>query len=196
MHFASLKVTAALLATLATVAACSTSQAGHRQSGERAGREELVDALASAPDLHVLYMEDGASDATVTERPAAEVERIVKLGADAVPLLIEHLDDDRLTAATFDTSQGQGKPRLTGRATVGYVCLDILMSMTDSPDVFIGGEECCDDGLGANVRPGFYYRPGDASGPDAVRAKAEWRKAYREGKLKFRLPGASRSNRG
>lgn len=191
MRYASLKIIAAALAALATVAVGRPSQAGQGQ----AGREELVDALASARDLHVLYVEDGASDATATERPAAEVQRIINLGADAVPLLIEHLDDGRPTAAAFDTSQGQGKPRLKGRATVGYVCLDILMSVVDSPDVFIGGKECCDDGLGANVNPEFYYRPDDASGPNAARVKAEWQKAHRGGKLKFVPPGTIKSNR-
>jgi len=152
----------------------------------------LIDALVSTRDLHVLYMEDAASDSSVTERPVPEVQGIINLGADAIPLLIEHLNDGRLTAATFKTSQGQGKPRVTGREKVGYVCLDILMSVVDGPPVWIEG--CGDDGLGACVEPGFYFRPDEAAGSVIAGAKTEWQKAYRGGKLKFRTPRSVAAN--
>jgi hypothetical protein len=181
-----------LLAVAFVLAACQSSQAERGQSGARASQEGLIDALVSARDLHTAYVEDAASDASATERPVPEVKNILNLGADAIPLLIEHLDDGRLTAATFNTSQGQGKPRLTGRATVGYVCLDILMSVVDGPPVWIEG--CGDDGLGACVEPGFYFRPDEAAGSVVAGSKTEWQKAYRDGKLKFRTPKSVAAN--
>jgi hypothetical protein len=62
-----------------------------------ASAERYIDALVSATHL-VVYSEDGAADATVVENPVREVRNILRMGAKAIPLLIAHLEDTRITA--------------------------------------------------------------------------------------------------
>jgi hypothetical protein len=74
---------------------------GRAKRGQGSNRSRYIDALANAPKL-VTYSDDGAADATVTEvgsnamgiveNPIQSVRDIVNLGADAIPLLIAHLD--------------------------------------------------------------------------------------------------------
>lgn len=154
-----------------------------------------IDALVSAQSL-VAYSDDGAADATITnvgannsgivENPTPEVRAIVKLGEKAIPLLIAHLDDTRQTSATFG--------RNNVRVPVGHVCLDILTHIIKAPRTLI--EDCADDGLGAWVREGYYFRP-DAyarkgsrfiARPEVSRVKANWQRAYRKGNIKYQYP--------
>jgi len=160
-----------------------------------------IDALASAPSL-VVYSEDGAADATVTnvgannsgavENPIPEVRSIINLGARAIPLLIAHLNDTRLTSATFNGGFTRGKPI---RVPVGYVCLDILTHIIgDNPHIFV--RNCGDDGLGACVNSEYYFRPDEyyPAGHDYIAregvhvAKVNWLRAYRKGLIKFQYP--------
>jgi hypothetical protein len=143
-----------------------------------------IDTLVSAPHL-VVYSDDGAADATVVNNPVAEVRSILQLGAKAIPLLIAHLGDTRLTAATFGRGQAQ-------RVPVGYVCLDILSNIIWSKRILVA--DCSDDGLGACVRDGYYFRP-DAylrkSGKlvpqsQVFRVQAKWKRAYRNGYIKYK----------
>ena len=157
--------------------------------------ERYVDALVSTQRL-VAYSEDGAADATVVnvgannsgvvEKPIPEVRAIVMLGAKAVPILIAHLDDTRLTNATFG--------RNNVRVPVGHVCLDILMHIIKAPGIL--NEDCADDGLGACLREGYYFRP-DAyarngrriiARPEVFRVKRRWQRAYRRGHIKYQYP--------
>jgi hypothetical protein len=157
--------------------------------------EKYIDALVSA-QLPVVYHDDGAADATVmdigandsgvVENPIPEVSAIVDLGANAIPLLIAHLDDTRLTSATFGRNKFQ--------VPVGHVCLDILTYIIRGPKILV--ENCSDDGLGACVRPGYYFRP-DAytpngskyiAKPEVARVKANWKQAYRKGNMQYLYP--------
>lgn len=160
-----------------------------------------IDALAAAPSL-VVYSEDGAADATVTnvgannsgvvENPIPEVRAIINLGARAIPLLIAHLNDTRLTSATFNGGFTRGTPI---RVPVGHVCLDILTHIIgNNPHIFIRG--CADDGLGACLKGEYYFRPDEyyPAGRDYIAregvhvAKVNWLRAYRKGLIKFQYP--------
>lgn len=144
-----------------------------------------IDALVSAPRL-VIYSEDGAADATVViDDPVAEVRNILQMGAKAIPLLIAHLGDTRLTAATFGRDQAQ-------RVPVGYVCLDILSNIVRAKKILV--EDCADDGLGACIKDGYYFRPDAYSRKggnlvpqsQVLRVKTKWKRAYRNGYIKYK----------
>ena len=153
------------------------------QTRARSDGSERIDGLTTAPSL-VVYSEDGAADATVTENPPREVRAIVNLGSRAIPLLIAHLDDARPTSAKFNGSS----------VPVGHVCLDILTNIVSAPGILI--KDCADDGLGACVDGRYYFRP-DAftrrggsfvASREVARVKANWQRAYRRGGVKFRYP--------
>ena len=155
------------------------------QSGQAKGNR-YIDALVSAPSL-VVYSDDGAADVTVIENPVPAVRAIVNLGAKAIPLLIAHLDDTRLTSATFGRSNPQ-------RVPVGHVCLDILTNIIKAAKILV--ENCADDGLGACVREGYYFRPDAYSHrgsrfvarSEVFRVKRNWGRAYRRGNIKYQYP--------
>jgi hypothetical protein len=187
-----MRLPAALL-ILATVIPSPTTPTGRARINRRADSDRRITALAAAPSL-VTYSDDGAADVTVmevgendrgaVEKPIPEVSAIVKLGAKAIPLLIRHLDDTRLTSARF-----HGRP-----VPVGHVCLDILTSIIIAPKVLV--KDCPDDGLGACIKRGYYFRP-DAYGigkdkqmarPEILRVQSNWWRAYRGGRIRFRYP--------
>ena len=161
--------------------------------------KSVADVLLAAGDLGNVYVEDGAADGTVmqigrygqVEKPHPAVASIVALGAKSIPLLIDCLDDVRLTSATF--KGGFTREKLL-RVPVGYVCLDILTNVIESNSVFI--KNCADDGLGACINGKYYFRPDDyyPTGEDytprlAVSvAKANWSKAYKDKRIRFQFP--------
>ena len=169
---------------------------GRAKHGQGSNRSRYIDALANAQKL-VTYSDDGAADATVTEvgsnamgiveNPIQSVRDIINLGAGAIPLLIAHLDDTRPTSAIFDTNRPKPVP-------VGYVCLDILTHIVRARGILI--DDCADDGLGACIKDGYYFRP-DAytsegkryvARSDVRNVKLKWRRASLRGLIKFRYP--------
>jgi hypothetical protein len=190
---------ALLLPTALTLSFALPEPRGGLAAG-RAG-ERLIDALVAAPRL-TAYTEDGAADASVIEvfvedgvnvlRGAPEVRDIIALGPGAIPLLVKHLDDTRLTSATF-----AGRPDFRrARVPVGYVCLDILLGVVERSETVFILEDCCDDGLGANVESDFYFRPDEyeRSGDGLVVrehvrvVKSNWSRAVRGRLIKFSPP--------
>lgn len=164
--------------------------------------EKLIDALVVAPNLNVQYIEDGAADASVLalyengdvnvpRQNPKEVKDIVALREKAIPLLIEHLDDTRPTSATvlfggYLTDKPVPVP-------VGFVCLDILTSVIERNNKLFFVEEPS-DGFGGDMKDGYYFRPDDykvyGDGKFKERlivriVKANWQKAYRNGKIKY-----------
>lgn len=182
--------------------AVQVAQIEQRECGHSADIESYVDALVCSSNLHVVYGDDGAADATVMqageveprikEDIAPEVRNIVELGSKAIPLLIQHLDDRRLTSAIFHTYRGRTESMK--QVPVGHICLDILMATTKAPKIIEYG--CGDDGLGSCVDGGFYFRPddyhlenGELKGNAIVyAAKKNWQKAYKKGWVKFDYP--------
>lgn len=148
--------------------------------------EPLLEVLARTP-FGPVYADDGAGDGTVTQsgeiigsgptvRPVSAVKAIVDLRGVAIPLLIDHLDDSRPTAITFESR----------RVPLGHVALDILMHITRSTKrIFFS--DCGDDGLGACVQPGYYFRP-DATRAEMRAVKARWDTARKRGWVRFEYP--------
>lgn len=175
--------------------AIQIAQTEQRECGHSNDPQSYIDALACSSDLQVVYGDDGAADATVMEAKettAPEVRSIVELGSQAIPLLIRHLDDRRLTSATFHTYEGRTQKII--QVPVGHICLDILTHITNAPKIF--ADECGDDGLGACIDSKFYFRPDDyhLEGENlkwnaiAHTAKINWQNAYKKGWVKFSYP--------
>ena len=113
--------------------------------------------------------------------------------AKSLPLLIDCLDDGRLTNMRFDgntITKAMNVP-------VGYLCFDILMSATSGRPV--SDPKCSSDGLGACMNVGFYFRPDDYSdcfekfGKCDVRpwikvVKINWIRLFRQNHLQFHNP--------
>ena len=167
----------------------------------RPGDQKYIDALVATQNLGKLYVEDGAADGSVLQGHGsnlpASVSDVIELKERAIPVLINCLSDTRLTSATFEGGFLRGKPI---RTPVGYVCLDILMAVTkDNPRIFI--RDCADDGLGACMQPGFYFRPDDyypvgkdyLARPWVLTVQRNWQRLYNRGLIRFRYPsGGSR----
>jgi hypothetical protein len=169
-----------------------------------ANDERYIDALISAPIL-VTYVDDGAADSSVTnvdansnrvrvvEEPIPSVRDIINLRQRAIPILIVHLDDTRLTSAKL-CSYFPGGRKECAPVPIGYVCLDILMNIVKAPKIITN--ECGDDGLGACIESAYYFRP-DAyvrksdrfvAGAEVHRVKSNWQRAYRKRYLKYEYP--------
>ncbi|HMS41558.1 MAG TPA: hypothetical protein PKE69_15100 [Pyrinomonadaceae bacterium] len=165
-------------------------------------KQDLIENLINAPKL-VHYGEDGAMDASVlklynidtdgtTNPPVKEVADIVALREKAIPLLIEHLDDNRQSSATF---HGGYLPDVVEKVKVpvGHVCLDILLNIVDSS--FYYDKSCeIDTRLEGCIKDGLYFRPDDywilggdsfVERPIVRIVKANWQKAYKQGRLKY-----------
>ncbi len=157
--------------------------------------DDLMAALASAP-LMTVYHEDGAADATVTavvsadprrqDAPAA-VRAILDAGPSCIPLLIAHLDDQRLAAARFDGGRFADAPI---KVPLGHLCLDILIHATSGRRVHV--VNCTDDGLGACVRSGYYFRPDALQGRGGVakmrQVQTRWQRAHQAKRIRFEYP--------
>ena len=171
------------------LSASQTSSAQIHSNNSKTAR--YIDALVSYPNFGRVYVEDGAADGSVASplSPPQAVKDILDLGPKAIPLLIEHLDDTRLTSATFEGGFTWGKPI---RVPVGHVCLDLLMHIIGQ-NRYVFDPECGDDGLGACVKEGYYFRPDEYypvghSNEYIARlsvrvAKTKWLRAYRRGWL-------------
>ena len=83
------------------------------------------------------------------------VVALVGLGTKGFPLLIDCLEDGRLTIIEFDGNTINEAMKVP----VGYVCLDILMGTTRGRPT--SDPDRADDGLGACMNDGYYFRPDD-----------------------------------
>jgi hypothetical protein len=152
-------------------------------------------AARSIQDLATIdieYVEDGASDATITENTDPRVKTIVDRAEGALPSLAECLTDRRDTSATVVVTRSGTTRRVP--VPLGYLCLDILTAITEGAEVY--PPDCHDDGLGACVGEEYFFRPDvyatDPSGSAAIRkvkaVQTKWREAIQAGKVKFRYP--------
>ncbi len=163
--------------------------------------EKLIDALVVAPNLSVRYVEDGAADNSVlalyengdvniARQNPKEVLDIVALREKAIPVLIEHLDDTRPTSAIVSLGYLTDK---SIRVPVGFVCLDILTGIIERTNKLIFVEDPS-DGFCGDIKDGYCFRPDDykvysddrfKNRPIVRIVKANWQKAYRDGKIKY-----------
>lgn len=154
--------------------------------------ERLIDGLATAEDLKCTYHDDGSGNASVLQNPVPEVLALLKLRSGLIPLLIEHLDDVRQTAARYDGGRFRSDPL---KVAVGYVCLDILTRVARTNNGIVRAD-CADDGLMACVQQGYRFHPTVfAPSKDTLQqrkpvriAKANWSAALRNGWVRFEYP--------
>lgn len=178
--------------------------AGHASQPPRLSSAEdyrrYIDPLLRVADFGIHYYDDGAADASVLfpstesnpyDRPREPVIALVRLRDKSFPLLIDCLSDPRVTTANFDGSS----ITMPMKVPLGYVCLDILMAIVDGKPAARPG--CADDGLGACMNEGFYFRPDDYSRcwqgvcdlrPWVNVVQRKWREAFLRRQLRFRNP--------
>lgn len=164
-----------LLSSLCALQACATRSPG-----------ALVSDLQVA-DYPVTYINDGAGDESVlntlhysdgrNKECRDLLTQVIGLKEKAISLLIGHLDDMRPTKARYQQDERLSVP-------FGFVCLDILLQITDSPAVI---HECKEDGMGACVHSPYYFMP-DASASKAAAAKGHWQALYQKGEIKYVYP--------
>jgi hypothetical protein len=78
---------------------------------------------------------------------------------------------------------------------MGRLCLDLLLALTQSNPV-VTVADCADDGLGACIHSGYYFRPDDydRTGPQVkplpvvYKVKKAWSKLLNSGGVTFRYP--------
>jgi hypothetical protein len=138
-------------------------------------------------DYPITYINDGAGDESVlntlhysngqNNKCRNTLNRMVDLKEKAIPLLIAHLDDMSPTRAKYQQNEGLAVP-------FGFVCLDILIQITDSPAII---HDCKHDGMGACVHSPYYYMP-DVSAKHAAIVKEHWQALYQAGKIKYVYP--------
>lgn len=182
----------------ATIAALCSAVAAQNVGGPAAPRhtDAIIEGLVSTPDFGIIYIADGAGDGTVlNDKPSTSVKNVVKVQDAAIPVLIRHLDDMRLTSARYKGGTYWNNPIAV---PVGYVCLDILGQIVrDNRALFVQGRRDCDfDGVGACIQPAYYFDPFDYTmngkritpGKQVMIAKRNWEYARRRGLVKFRFP--------
>ena len=166
------------------------------QSSAEAQTDAIIDELVSTPDFGIIYIADGAGDGTILNgTPAVSVKKIVSLQDKAIPLLIRHLDDTRITSALYKGGTHWSNP---AAVPVGYLCLDILSQIvSDNKTLFVGGERDCDtDWMGSCIQPKYYFDPDAYSGQRnhlvpsrrVMSVQHNWEAAQRNGLLRFRFP--------
>lgn len=155
-----------LLTVLASV--FSPTLVAQQRLASKSDYDKYIGAMLEVKDFGITYSEDGAADASILapwhmenshfqlDRPPDAVIALEGLGAKSLPLLIDCLNDGRVTAARFDGSSIT-KPM---NVPVGYLCLDILIVDVRGQPVS-PAYECDRDGLGACTNFGFYFRPDD-----------------------------------
>jgi hypothetical protein len=169
---------------------------GQQRLSEPSEYEGHIQPLLGVSDFGTHYYEDGAADASVVfphdyKRPAQPVIDLVHLRSAGYRILIDCLTDRRVTTMRFDGN------RITKPMSVplGYVCLDILLQITKGKPVW--EPECADDGLGACVEVGFYFRPDDYANcwetecslrPWINVVQQNWRKTYLARQLRWHNP--------
>lgn len=190
-----------ILIVLLILAFSTCSFAQEKLAGE-AQYHRYIDALLHVEKFGTAYYEDGAADASVlfpesTQspygflRPADPVIALVRLKQASFPLLIDCLSDGRLTRMRF----GGNRTTSPMNVPVGYVCLDLLMGIVRGKPV--SDPDCSDDGLGACMNFGFYFRPDDyydcsdtscMARPWVLLVKRNWKTQFLAHTLKFHNP--------
>ena len=149
--------------------------------------EKLITALVSSQNVRGGFGDDGMY--IFFEEP--EIQRILKLGPRAIPLLIAHLDDKRLL------SIGTTYPEYY-TVTVGAACFDIL-TLIIRTDARFFDQKCLkglDEGRTSSCsKPGYGILPEDfwqrktlRVKRSVLRAKQKWANAYRKHQIHYEAP--------
>jgi hypothetical protein len=162
----------------------------------RADLKSALDRVLQLKSLGIIYFEDAASDGSVVMMPPTyraarpEILPLLVCEARAAEVLVDHLDDTRLTSAIFKGGAHRSHPI---RVPLGVFCLDILISLTPFGSPVRDPETENDDGLGAGVRAEYYFRPDDfdikagryTPKPHVLEVKKAWQAALHTGVARF-----------
>lgn len=183
---------------LLLIAFVTVSSAQAKKPRRPVNNENLITALVTSKNLPGRFGDDGVFVNTLLEDDPTprEVRRILKLGAKAIPLLIAHLDDTRLTRMRFCCSGEAGEHNVT----VGDAALDILKRIVvNSAPMF--DPKCVKDRAEGNevgeascLEEHYEFSPPSFSGRGRSRrptrevriAKQNWQKAYARKKIRYR----------
>jgi hypothetical protein len=168
----------------------TVSFAQNKKAKTKAGGEKLITDMARSRNMPPVVGDPGVFVNTLLDGDGMppEVKRILELKEAAIPLLIAHLDDMRLTrmhSCCFNP------PELT----VGDACRNML-SMIVLPAEPMFDKECLaeeddksfclaedfDFSIPSYVRRGKRRLPGK----EVLTAKRNWLKAYREKKIRYK----------
>src|SRR5664279_1184215 len=154
-----------LLVTLGAAAAFAQSPRSNRTSkGAR-----LITALAHSKTVPGNFGDDGLFIGDVSP----DVLSIIKLGRNAIPLLIRHLDDRRVFTHMEFCCEGTSGPQ---KVTVGQGVLDILITIIrkNAPMFDL---QCLKEGSDGKCVASRYE--------SGKRGKQNWLRAYRAGKIHY-----------
>ena len=183
---------------LMSVMACSLAAS----SGEPAQPCTLAQVRAAIEQLRTVelpspvYIEDGAADGSIVLPSGGEtppsVKTVLTCAAVAAPQLIAYLDDVRPTKILCQTERTKYKSQAV---PLGFVCLDLLLVLSDMNSL-VTVPDCDEDGLGACVSDGYYFRPDDYRITDSKteplpvvqKTKQAWVRLLKAGRLKFSYP--------
>jgi hypothetical protein len=185
----------ALFALLTTMP-MSTSLLGAQECSPKTVRAAIA-GLRSLAAPEAVYVEDAAADGSVLLPPPTykinpKVMPILRCPELAGPKLIACLDDTRPTHIECRTQRTGYEAQVV---PLGFVCLDLLLIIAQPPTLF-GDDPCEDDGLGACVHEGFYFRPDDYTRtgnrftalPIVNNVKEGWNSLLASGRLSFGYP--------
>ena len=147
-------------------------------------------AIQRLAAVKIAYVEDGAADGSVMEAPTEAVREVVNKREAGFSDLVSCLSSMQPTRSTAVTLLNQKKSSTV--VPLGYVCLDVLMNIAKSPTIFV--EDCGDDGFGACVKEGFYFRPDiyrtEKSKAVAIVRKVQerWSNALTTNQINFEYP--------
>ena len=155
-----------------------------------------LDRVLQLKNLGTIYVEDAASDGSVVMLPPSfrvarpEIVPLLACEARAAAVLVEHLDDARLTSATFKGGAYWSHP---ARVPLGVLCLDILIALSPFGSPVRDPKTEDSDRLGAGIRAEYYFRPDDFNveagryipKPHVLAVKKAWQTALREGLVRF-----------
>jgi hypothetical protein len=175
-----LVVVVILCAPLASFA--QPKKATHKQNGEK-----LITTLVGSQNVAGGFGDDGMF--IFFEQP--ETKRILKLGSRAIPLLIAHLDDQRLLQVQTTYPEYY-------RVTVGAACFDLLTLLVRTDGRFFD-QHClrrlAEGRMSSCSKPGYRILPEDfwqrktlVVKRSVSRAKHNWAQAYRNREVHYQVP--------
>ena|GEM_PF-5496142 len=166
----------------------SVSFTQSKKSKPKTNGEKLITALIDAEGVSGVYGDDGMY--IFVQAPA--IQRIFRLKAKAIPLLIAHLDDKRLLRIGTNFTNENGN-RL--EITVGMACFDLQTLMIRHDSRFFDKkclEEEIEGTIGSCARKKYLIEPFDFWPGEKLRvtkrilrAKRNWQTAYKKGRIRY-----------
>ena len=178
-------IPALMLITFGSVSLAQINQPKTKASGDR-----MITEMARSRNMPLVVGDSGVFVNTLLDGDGMppEVRRILDLKEGSIALLIDHLDDTRLTRMSYCCNEN---PMLT----VGDACLNML-SMIVEPTTPMFDKQCVEEeddqhfclAEGYDFSMSSFVLRGKLRIPskEVVAAKQNWLKAYRGNHIKFK----------